>query len=63
MIGHLFIIKIAQQGENCKKCGIINHFAKVCRMTKYQIEPKPRVNNVSDASSEAAKLGTSATVV
>ena len=44
-----------------QNCGIAIHFAKVCRKTKQQIGPKPRVNNVDDAISEAATVGTSAT--
>ena len=49
-------------GKNCKKCGIANRFAKVCRKTKPQMKPKPRIDNVDDTTSEAATIGTSATV-
>ena len=48
--------------KNCQNCGIANHFAKVCRKTKLQMKPKRRVNNVDDTTSEAATIGTSATV-
>ena len=50
------------RGKNCKNCGIANHFAKNCRKPKYPYKPKPRVNNVDDSTSEAATVGTSATV-
>ena len=49
------------KGKNCKNCGIANHFAKVCRKSKHQYKPKPRVNNVDDSVSETATVGTSAT--
>ena len=48
-------------GKNCKNGGIANHFAKVCRKTKVQMKPKPRVNNVDDTTSEATTIVTSAT--
>ena len=48
--------------KNCKNCRIANHFAKVCRKPKHTFKPKPRVNNVDDSISEAATVGTSATV-
>ena len=48
--------------NNCKSCGIANDFAKVCRKPKHPYKPKPRVNNVDDSISEAATVGTSATV-
>ena len=47
--------------KKCKDCGIANHFAKVCRKPKHPYKPKPRVNNVDDAVSEAATVGTSTT--
>ena len=50
------------RGKNCKNCGIANHLAKVCRKPKHPYKPKPRVNNVDDSISEAAMVGTSATV-
>ena len=50
------------RGKNCKNCGIANHFAKVCRKPKHPYKPKPRVNNVDDSISQAATVGTSATV-
>ena len=50
------------RGKNCKNFGIANQFAKVCRKPKHQIKPKPRVNNVDDINSEAAKVGPSASV-
>ena len=43
-----------------QNCGIANPFAKVCRKTKVQMKPKPRVNNVDDTISEAATIGISA---
>ena len=49
------------RGKNCKNCGIVNHFAKVCRKPKHPYKTKPRVNNVDDSVSEAATVGTSAT--
>ena len=49
------------RGRNCKNCGIVNHFAKVCRKPKIPYKPKPRVNNVDDSVSEAATVGTSTT--
>ena len=49
-------------GKNCKNCGIANHFVKVCWKPKHPYKPKPRVNNVDDSISEAATVGTSATV-
>ena len=48
-------------GKNCKYGGIANHFAKICRKTKVQMKPKPRVNNVDDTTFEASTIGTSAT--
>ena len=45
----------------CKNCGIVNHFAKICRKPKLPYKPKPRVNNVNDSVSEAATVGTSTT--
>ena len=50
------------RGKNCKNCGIANHFAKVCRKPKHPYKPRPKVNNVDDSISEAATVGTSATV-
>ena len=50
------------RGNNCKNCGIANHFAKVCRNPKHHPKPMPRVNNVDDTISEAATVGTSASV-
>ena len=50
------------RGKNSKNCGIVNHFAKVFRKHKHPFKPKPRVNNVDDSISEAATVGTSATV-
>ena len=41
--------KCPARGKKCNKCGIENHFAKVCRKTKDPSsypKPKPRVNNV-----------------
>ena len=51
------------RGKNCKSCGIVNDFAKVCRKPKLPYNPKPRVNNVDDSVSEAATVGTSTTAV
>ena len=48
-------------GKSCEKCGIANHFAKVCRKSKQSSKPKPRVNYVDDSVSEAATVGTSTT--
>ena len=48
--------------KNCKNCGTANHFAKVCRKPKHSYKPRPNVNNVDDSISEAAIVGTSATV-
>ena len=50
------------RAKNFKNCGIANHFAKVCLNLKHSYKPKPRVNNVDDSISEAATVGTSATV-
>ena len=50
------------RGKNCKNCGIANHFAKICRKPKHPYKPRPKVNNVDDSISEAATVGTSATV-
>ena len=50
------------RGKNCKNYGIANHFEKKCRKPKQQIKPKRRVNNVEDTTSEAATVGTSASV-
>ena len=50
------------RGKNCKNSRISNHFAKVCRKTKLQLKPKPRVNNVDDTTFEAATISTSPTV-
>ena len=50
------------RGKNCKNCRITNHFAKISRKPKHPFKPKPRVNNVDDSVSEAATVGTSATV-
>ena len=50
------------RGKNCKKCGIANHFAKVCRKPKQPSKPKPRVNSVDDSLSKTATESTSATV-
>ena len=30
------------RGKNCKNCGNVNHFAKVCRKPKLPYRPKPR---------------------
>ena len=49
-------------GKNCKNFGIANHFAKVCREPKHPYKPRLKVNNVDDSFSEAATVGTSATV-
>ena len=51
------------RGKNCKNCGIVNHFVKVCRKPKLPYKPKPRVNNIDDSVSEAATVGTSTTAV
>ena len=51
--------KSPARGKNCKNCGIVNHFAKVCRKPKLPYKPTPRVNNVDDSVSEAATVGTS----
>ena len=51
------------RGKNCKSCGIVNYFAKVCRKAKLRYKPKPRINNVDDSVSEAATVGTSTTAV
>ena len=51
------------RGKNCKNCGIANHFAKVCRKSKLQYKPKPRVNNVDHSVSESATVGMSATAL
>ena len=50
------------RGKNFKNCGFANHFAKVCRKPKHPYKPRPKVNNVEDSISEAATVGTSATV-
>ena len=50
------------RGKNFKNCGIANHFAKVCQKPKHPYKPKLRVNNVDDSVSEAATVGTAATV-
>ena len=50
------------RGKNCKNCGFANYFVKVCRKPKHSYKPKSRVNNVDDSISEAATVGTSATV-
>ena len=50
------------RGKNCKNCCIANHFAKICRKPKQPYKPMPKVNNVKDSISEAATVGTSATV-
>ena len=47
--------------KNCKNCGIVNHFAKVCSKPKLPYKPKSRVNNVDNSVSEAATVGTSTT--
>ena len=49
-------------GKNCKNCGVANHIAKVCRKPKQHLKPKPRVDNRDGTISEAATMGTSATV-
>ena len=46
--------KFPARGKNFKSCGIVNHFAKVCRNSKPSYKPKPRVNNVDDSVSESA---------
>ena len=51
------------RGKNCKNCGIVNHFAKVCRKPKLPYKSITRVNNVDDSVSEAATVGTSTTAV
>ena len=51
------------RGKNCKNCGIVNHFAKVCLKHKLPYEPKLRVNNVDDSVSKSATVGTSTTAV
>ena len=48
--------------KNYKNCGITNRFGKMGRKPKHPFMPKPRVNNVDDFISEAATVGTSATV-
>ena len=50
------------RGKVCKNCGINNQSTKVCRKPKNPIKSKPRVNIVGDVPSEAATVGTSATV-
>ena len=50
------------RGKNCKNCGIVNQFAKVCRKPKHQYKPRHKINNVEDSIPEAATVGTSATV-
>ena len=50
------------RGKNFKNCVMANHFAKVCRKPKHPYKPRPKVNNVDDSISEAATVGTSATV-
>ena len=50
------------RGKNWKNCGIVNHFAKVCKKPKHPFKPKPSVNIVDDSISEAATVGSSATV-
>ena len=46
--------------QNCpargNNCGIKNNIAKVCRKSRNQIIPKTKLNNVEDASSEAATV-------
>ena len=51
-----------ERGKICKTCCIANRFAKFCSKLKNPIKLKPRVNNVDDISSEAATVGTYATV-
>ena len=51
----------SERRKNCKNCGIANHFAKVCRKTKVQKEPKATVNTVGNTSSETATIDTSVT--
>ena len=50
------------RGKNCKNCGIANRFARVCRKPEQPSKMKPRVNSVDDSISEAATVGTPATV-
>ena len=50
------------RGKNCKNCAFANHFAKVFRKPKHPYKPRPKVNNADDSISEAATVGTSATV-
>ena len=57
MFRQLVIVKIVQHGKNCKICGVTNLFGKVCRKRKKQLKPKPTVNNVDEASSDAAIIG------
>ena len=61
-LGRPVIVRTVQRVEKtAKNCGIANQFAKLCRKSKIQCKPKPRVNNLDDTSSEAATIGTSAT--
>ena len=53
---------VLHEEKTVKNSRIVNHFAKVCRMTKVPIKPKPRVKNFDDTFSEAATIGTSATI-
>ena len=50
------------RGKNSKNFGNANHFAKVCRKSIQQLKPRPRVNSVDDTISEAARVGTPASV-
>ena len=61
MVGQLVTVKTFLHKKNCKNYGLANDFAKVCRKTKLQMRPKPRVNNVDDTFPEAATFGTSTT--
>ena len=60
ILGHLATVKTAQHEEK-----LVNTAAsvKILRKSakKNPLKPKPRVNNVEDVSSEAARVGTSAT--
>ena len=63
MSGQPLIDKIALLAKRiAKNVELQNDFAKVYRKSKQQLKPKPRVNNVDDTISEAATVGSSASV-
>ena len=63
MVGWQLIDKIALLAERIAKTMELQIILKKkCRKPKQQIKPKRRVNNVDDTTSEAATVGTSASV-